>query len=269
MTISRSAPHFRYGQEFGSAMDRYTNGGTVGRWEGTNFLFRAIGQFTSFEEIANHPVNQVSTASANRQLLPGDFFFDDVNGDGIINNTDTRPEGYSTNGTPILSFGAQSRVQYGNMTLTANFAGGAMFSNLRQFATRELSQGDNMMAKYSMDRWMHANPYDITSEWIPGKYPPLRRSGQKNSYDRNSDFWRTNVRFVRIRRVELGYNVPNTVASNIGLNGLRVYTNVQNPVSFDNMSHINMDPEVTQTTGLVYPTTRLETVGYSATIGGQ
>jgi hypothetical protein len=116
---------------------------------------------------------------------------------------------------------------------------------------------------------MHANPYDITSEWIPGKYPPLRRSGQKNSYDRNSDFWRTNVRFVRIRRVELGYNVPNTVASNIGLNGLRVYTNVQNPVSFDNMSHINMDPEVTQTTGLVYPTTRLVTVGFSATIGGQ
>jgi hypothetical protein len=68
--------------------------------------------------------------------------------------------------------------------------------------------------------------------------------------------------------VELGYNVPNTVASNIGLNGLRVYTNVQNPVSFDNQSHVNMDPEVTQGNGMVYPTTRLVTVGFSATVGG-
>jgi hypothetical protein len=62
--------------------------------------------------------------------------------------------------------------------------------------------------------------------------------------------------------------VPNTVASNIGLNGLRVYTNVQNPVSFDNQSHVNMDPEVTQSNGMVYPTTRLVTVGFSATVGG-
>jgi hypothetical protein len=270
MTIARSAPHYRYGQEFGSAMQRYTNGGTVGRWDGTNFLYRVIGQFKSFEEIANHPVNQTgSTRSSNRQVLPGDFYFDDVNGDGIINNNDTRPEGYSTNGTPILSFGAQTRVQYGNLTLTANLAGGAMFSHLRQFETRVLSQGDHTMAKYAMDRWMHADPYDITSEWIPGKYPPLRRSGPSNSYGRNSEFWRTNIRFVRIRRVELGYTVPNTLASNIGLNGLRVYTNVQNPVSFDNQSHVNMDPEVTQGNGMVYPTTRLVTVGFSATVGGQ
>jgi hypothetical protein len=274
MTISRSAPHFRYQEElqFSSAMDRYQGVGrgntVVGRWSGVEFMLRDIGQFKSFEEIANHPVNQDNTGNGNRRLLPGDFYYEDVNGDGIINGNDERPLGYSTNGTPILSFGMQTRVQYGNLSLTANFAGASMFSHLRQFETRVLSQGDHTMAKYAMDRWMHADPYDITSEWIPGKYPPLRRSGPSNSYSKTSEFWRTNIRFVRIRRVELGYNVPNTVASNIGLNGLRVYTNVQNPVSFDNQSHVNMDPEVTQGNGMVYPTTRLVTVGFSATVGG-
>jgi hypothetical protein len=143
-----------------------------------------------------------------------------------------------------------------------------MFSHIREFETRVLSQGDHMMAKYSMDRWMHADPYNLQSEWIPGRYPPLRRTGTSQSYSTTSDFWRTNVRFLRIRRMELSYNVPTTLSENIGLSRLRVYTNLQNPISFDNQSHINMDPEVTQSNGMVYPTTRLVTVGFSATVGG-
>jgi hypothetical protein len=121
-----------------------------------------------------------------------------------------------------------------------------------------------------MDRWHRADPYDAHSEWIPGRYPPYTVSVPGNtSYSRNSDFWRTNVRFLRIRRIELSYNVPNTLASTIGLNGLRVYTNMNNPVSFDNQSHINVDPEVTQDNAIVYPTTRLVNVGFSATVGGR
>jgi hypothetical protein len=48
-----------------------------------------------------------------------------------------------------------------------------------------------------------------------------------------------------------------------------VFTNIENPISFDNQSHVNMDPEVTQGNGMVYPTPRLVTVGFSATVGGQ
>jgi hypothetical protein len=269
MTIARSAPHYRYRQFFGNAMQEYTNGQLVGRWSGTNFGFRAIGQYTSFEEIANDPVNQVSNNGGNRNLLPGDLYYEDVNGDGIINNTDRRPMGYSTSGTPILSFGAATQVAYGNLSLTANFAGASMFSHQRSFETR-VFQGTHNMAKYAMDRWQRADPYDARSEWIPGRYPPYTVSVPRNSsYSRSSDFWRTNVRFLRIRRVELSYSVPNTVASSIGLNGLRVYTNINNPVSFDNQSHINVDPEVTQDNAIVYPTTRLVNVGFSASVGGR
>jgi hypothetical protein len=267
MTIARGAPDYRYRQFFGNAMQEYENGNLVGRWDGTNFGFKAIGQYESFAEIAADRVNQAgSTNRANREFLPGDLYYEDTNGDGIVDNTDRRPDGYSTNGTPILSFGAQTQVQYGNLALTANWAGASMFSHRRQFET-QLSQGEHVLPQYATDRWQHSDPYDLQSEWIPGRYPPLRRSGSNSN--RNSDFCRTNVRFLRIRRVELSYTVPNTLASSIGLSGMRVYTSMNNPVSFDNQSHINVDPEVTQDNAIVYPTTRLVNVGFSATVGGR
>jgi len=49
------------------------------------------------------------------------------------------------------------------------------------------------------------DPYDPQSEWHPGTYPPFRNGGPRPSFNRTDDFWRTNVKFVRVRRVELGY----------------------------------------------------------------
>ena len=54
--------------------------------------YQVIGQFQSEEEIRNYPVNL--DGNNNRTLLPGDFIYKDVNGDGIINGMDERPIGY-------------------------------------------------------------------------------------------------------------------------------------------------------------------------------
>jgi hypothetical protein len=257
---------FRYRERHGSSWHQYRTTGTVDRWASPNFGYEVTGQFQNMEEIENYTIN--IDGSGNRLLLPGDLIYKDANGDGIINAMDERPIGYGTGGTPIISFGMGTTISYGGLTLTTNFSGGGMYSHNRGAETKNLSQGDHNMPKYAVDRWYRVDPFNPQSEWHEGRYPPLRKGSSNPSYNRTDTFWRTNVRYVRIRTMELGYSVPNTLASNVGLSGVRVYTSVSNPKTWDTVDHYKIDPETTSGTGLLYPTTRLINVGFSARVGG-
>ena len=95
-----------------------------GRWGGIYWGYQVIGQFQSEEEIRNYPVNL--DGNNNRTLLPGDFIYKDVNGDGIINGMDERPIGYPEGWAPIMSFGGNIGLQWKGIDLNIDLSGGAM-----------------------------------------------------------------------------------------------------------------------------------------------
>lgn len=265
-TIARNMMLEPYRPRFGNSWEKFRDGEEE-RWMGTAFGYNMIGQFQSVEEIETHQINQ--DGQGNRTMLPGDFIYEDVNGDKIINAMDQRVIGYGTSQTPIISFGMQNNVTWGNVTLNVNWAGGMGYSHSRGAETKNMFQGDHNGQRWTMDRWRRSDPYDPQSEWIPGRYPPYRQGNNTNSWTRGQDtFWRTNVRYVRLRSIELGYTIPDALTRNVGLNGVRVFTSATNPYTLDNVSHYRIDPEVVQGTALVYPTTQVITVGFTATLGG-
>jgi hypothetical protein len=89
-----------------------------------------------------------------------------------------------------------------------------------------------------------------------------------SSVGSTSEWWRHNVWYLRLKRVEVAYSVPASISSRFGLSPLRVYTSAANPLLFDNLGHISIDPELVQGNGLNYPTMRVINVGFSATVGG-
>jgi hypothetical protein len=124
-----------------------------------------------------------------------------------------------------------------------------------------------------MDRWRRVDPFDPQSEWIPGRYPPMRNgtsSGNPPSRPSfsGSNFWRTNVKFLKVRTMELSFNVPDRLPASVGLSGVRLFTNLSNPFSLDNTRHYMMDPEVGNSNGMVYPSIRMLQFGFRATVGG-
>lgn len=265
-TIARNMMLEPYKPRFGNSWEEYRNGNR-NRWMGTAFGYEVVGQFQDVEEIETHAINQ--DGQGNRTMLPGDFIYRDTNGDNIINAMDQRVIGYGTDQTPIISFGMQSNLTLGNLTLNVNWAGGTGYSHSRGAETKNMFQGDHNGQRWVMDRWRRADPYDAQSEWIPGRYPPYRQGNNTNSWTRGQDtFWRTNVRYIRLRTVELGYTISDALSSNVGLNGVRVFASATNPWTKDNVSHYRIDPEVVQGTALVYPTTQVITLGFSATLGG-
>lgn len=261
-----------YKPRYGNSWDKYRTS-AEDRWSGITWGYHVIGRFESQEEIDNYQIN--NDGQGNRTQLPGDFKFEDVNGDRIINDLDQRPIGYAlesatTPGTPaqpLLSYGINGSVAWNGFTLRFDFAGAAMQSYLRDWELRYPFQNNGSSPAYMFtDRWHRADPYDPNSRWIPGTYPAIRKDNTTHVNYRLSDFWLTNVRYIRLRNLELGYNIPKEWLQRWHIAGLRIYVNGTNLFSIDNVKQYEIDPEISAANGLVYPQQRLYNFGFNLSL---
>ncbi|WP_236021433.1 SusC/RagA family TonB-linked outer membrane protein [Algoriphagus oliviformis] len=262
-TVSRLKITERYKPRFGNSWHEYRTD-QEGRWANINWGYEVIGRFESQEHIDNYPVNV--DGQGNRNLLPGDFIYNDVNGDGLINGMDERPIGYSEGANPYMSFGFNSSFNYKGFDLFLGFAGASMQTFTRNWELRYPFQNNGTSPDFMFeDRWHRADLYNSDSEWIPGHYPAIRRFGADHLY-RHNTFWLTNVKYMRLRNLELGYRLSPAALEKIGLQSLRVYFNGTNLFSFDNVDDFGIDPEITSANGLVYPQQRMFNFGFSVTL---
>lgn len=261
-TYSRFRYVESYKPRFGNSYNewRYSN---EDRWGGVWWGYQAIGRFQSEEEIRNYAID--NDGQNNRTQLPGDIIYKDVNGDGVINWLDETPIGYPDGWAPMLSFGGNIGLQWKNFDLNMDFAGAAMQSWFQNWELRNpFHAGGNSPAYLLTDRWHRADPYDATSEWIPGRYPAIR-NGTSDNNGRNSDFWLHKVRFLRLRNAEFGYTLPQAWAKKASLSKARFYVSGSNLFSIDNVKQFGIDPEIQSGSAVVYPQQRTIMVGFNLT----
>ena len=75
-----------------------------------------------------------------------------------------------------------------------------------------------------------------------------------------------NITYLRLRDLELGYNIPTKFLQRFKIGGLRIYTNITALFSLDNMKKYQLDPEVATSSGMVMPQTRVYNFGFSLTL---
>lgn len=262
ITFSRYRSIETYKPRFGNSWDEYRNS-AEDRWGGIYWGYQVIGQFQSEEQIKNYPVDL--DGQGNTSLLPGDLIYKDVNGDGVINGMDERPIGFPENWAPILSFGGNIGLEWKGIDLNIDLSGGAMQGWRQNYELTNAYHGDGNSPVYLLeDRWHRADLYDPTSEWVPGYYPAIRK-GEFAYNNKNSDFWLHNVRYLRISNLEIGYSLPVWMLKPIHAQKVRVYANVSNLYSFDNVHQFGIDPEITAAAAVVYPQQRTFLVGFNVT----
>jgi TonB-linked SusC/RagA family outer membrane protein len=262
-TLSRRRDLDFYKPRFGNSYNEYRDS-YVDRWGNINWGYQVEGQFQSEEQIASHPIN--NDEQGNRTQLPGDFIYKDVNGDGIINYLDERPIGYAEGANPYLSFALNTSFAYKGFTLFMDFAGASLQSFQRNWELKIPYQNNGTSPHFMLeDRWHRQDPYDPNSAWVAGTYPALRKDNSSHVNFRKSDFWITNVRYIRLRNIELGYSFNQKVFKKLGSNGLRVYVNASNLFSLDNVKKYEIDPEISSGNALVYPQQRLFNAGFNIT----
>lgn len=249
-----------YKPRFGNSWDHYRNS-SEDRWTGVFWGYEIEGQFESFEQINSWPVN--NDGNGNRDMLPGDLIYKDVNGDGVINGYDQRPIGYPRDRNPIINFGINLAAQYKGFDLKADFSGGAAYSYVQNWEMRWPYQNTgNLLKQFYDDRWHREDPFDLNSAWIPGKYPALRfNTGWHNNYNKTSTFWLTNAHYLRLRTLEVGYTLPKDWVTKVGIQNCRFYVNTYNLFSLDNLKDLGVEPEIMDQNGLQYPQNSMVNIG--------
>ena len=267
-TISANATYSRfrsletYKPRFGNSWNEYRNS-AEDRWGGIWWGYQAIGRFESMDDIRNYPID--NDGQNNRTQLPGDIIYKDVNGDGVINSMDERPIGYPDSWAPMLSFGGNIGLMWKDFDLNMDFAGASMQSWFQDYELRNpFHAGGNSPAYLLEDRWHRADVYDPNSEWIPGKYPAIRKGTSVNN-GRNSDFWQHDVKYIRLKNLEFGYTLPTSLLSKVNLNKLRVYVSASNLLTLDNMREYQIDPEIQARAAVVYPQQKTILLGFNLT----
>ena len=213
-----------YDQWRNSLQNRYT-----GIWWGNNYM----GQFQNYQQIYSYPV-----AIGAGTALPGDYYYRDWNGDGVIDGNDDHP--IATYGLPLFNYGITLGANYKGFDLSVNFQGAAqIFYRYTEVLAEPLSFGDaGTMTKF-LDRWHpadpNANPYDPSTQWISGYYQYTTQA--EPSGTRAIE----NASYLRLKTLDLGYTIPNRVLSKFGVKNLRIYFSGYNILTFTGLR--DMDPE--------------------------
>src|SRR5690554_1209448 len=256
-TYSRFYDWEQYKPRFSNSWNVYRNS-IEKRYGYLNWGLQADGQFQSWEEIATWPID--NDRQGNRTLRPGDIKYVDVNGDGVINWLDERPIGYRQDSTPIFNYGMNFYFKWKGFDLAFDLTGGALSTWYQEWEQRNpFHDGGNNPQYYMEDTWSLSDIWDANSELIPGKYPMLLIGNSNHSNYWNSTFWKKNVKYIKLRNLEFGYNFPKSIVEKASLSDLRLYLAGQNLVGLTNL--IGVDPEIQETNGLAYPTTRIVNIG--------
>ncbi len=96
---------------------------TEGRWSGIGWGYTTAGQFQNYDQIYNAPVQ--SGDRGNTMILPGDYYLQDVNGDGYIDGNDMKPKYYGLN-MPALNYGVTLTAEWKWFDFMALFQGSSL-----------------------------------------------------------------------------------------------------------------------------------------------
>lgn len=256
-TYSRFYDWEQYKPRFSNSWNEYRSS-IVKRYGHLNWGLEADGQFKTWEEIASWPID--NDRQGNKTLRPGDIKYKDINGDGVINHLDERPIGYRQDSTPIFNYGLNFAFMWKGFDLAFDLTGGAMSTWYQEWEQRNpFHDGGNNPQYYMENTWRLSDIWDANSELIPGKFPMLLIGNSNHSNYWNSSFWKKNVKYIKLRNLELGYNFPKHVINKASLSDLRLYVAGQNLFGISNL--IGVDPEINDTNGLAYPTMRIINIG--------
>ena len=162
----------------------------------------------------------------------GTLRYTDLNGDGKIDANDQTWLGTTL---PTLEYGIRVELNYKNFDLSIfgrGVAGKTGFDPakfMNSFIDTRNNYGPGVF-----NAWTPQNP---------GSNTPALSILNPSGGDRTSDFYYVNASFFKLSNVQLSYNLPNTVAKSIKMDGLKIYISGQDLLALKNKAFLSKDPE--------------------------
>lgn len=200
----------------------------IGHPMGAQVGYVADGIFKSQEEIDNHATQEGAGLGRIR--------WKDLTGDDKITEAD---QTWIYNPVPDFTYGFNIYLEYKNFDFTAFFQGVQgvdIISDLKKETDiwAGLNIGFLNKGKRLLDAWSATNP---------GSNVPALSLSDNNNEKRVSSYWVENGSYLKLRTIQFGYNFPQTIASKLAMQRLRMYVSAQNLFTIKSSSFTGVDPE--------------------------
>ncbi|GAA4142248.1 TonB-dependent receptor [Flavobacterium chungbukense] len=229
----------------------------VGQTLGQFYGYKVIGRF----EKATDFYYKDATGTVKPTALPegmvigengvwiGDYMFEDVNKDGVINEKDA---GYIGDPNPDFTFGFTNNFSFKGFDVSIMFTGsyGNDVLNYQRRWLENPRENTNLLKSalgYAQLELIDPNgPNDYRNVQIVGGDPYMPRIGASSASSasnyRLSNRFVEDGSFVRLKNISIGYNLPKDLYSKYGISNIKVYSNMQNVLTFT--KYKGYDPEV-------------------------
>jgi TonB-linked SusC/RagA family outer membrane protein len=208
-----------------------------------------LGIFQSDAEVASH--------ASQDGAAPGRFKYEDVNGDGVINDNDRKKIG---DPHADFRFGLNVNLAYKNWDMSMFWNGSIgndIFDNTALYYESPAFFNSNRSTKV-LDAWTPSNPN--------ATYPALSETIINNEFTSANSFFVRDGSYVRLRSLQIGYTLSDDIASKIGASSARLYYNGTNLLTLTDFD--GFDPEVPNGGALLlgfytgqYPSSSVSSIG--------
>ena len=169
----------------------------------------------------------------------GDVVFVDFDGDGKLNDLDKTIIG---NPIPTFYYGFNLGMEYKGLDFAVVFEGtqGNDIFNAMRYFTYDLADVTNKSV-------------DVLNYWTPTNTNtsiPRLNGSDKNDNKRISDLYIEDGSYLRLKTLQFGYTIPQSLSSKLYMNNLRVFVTGQNLLTFTKYS--GSDPEIGQISSTNY-----------------
>lgn len=212
---------------------------------------------TDYRKREGHPINQYfglicdgfvtqadldnpdfpkSTYTENVQV--GDLKYRDMNKDGFIDDRDETFVGYSD--IPENIYALNLGLNYKGWGFSIMFQGVNHVSRYYDAEAMYAFVNGGKVKEHHLQRW---NPELSEAENLANaKYPLLHYAGNGDHNQRSNSFFLKDGSFLRLKNIELSYNLPVKWIKHVGMTDCRLFMNANNLVTWDKLDGL-VDPE--------------------------
>ncbi len=200
----------------GALATRTVEGEPIGEFYG----YKVTGIFQTTNQVLHSP--QVGSAQ------PGDFIYQDTNGDGQITSTDRVNLG---NPNAKYGYGINTYLKVKNFDLTLDFQGRADVSVYNANIAYRFGN-ENISQDFYQNRW---HGYGTSNT-----YPSMNVGSTLNSAP--NSFYVESGAYFRMRNAQIGYTIPGELLRKWKIQSIRLFANAQNAINI--FGYKGFSPEI-------------------------
>jgi hypothetical protein len=197
------------------------------------YTYEDLGIAQTWEDVYN---------ATPQNAAPGDILRKDVNGDGRIDANDKVAYPKIQRDRPTTNFALNTSFSYKGFDLIVLVQGA---TGRKDYWLNNYNNVNFATQRYASS-WGHwNNPWNWENRG--GSWPRL--AGNANREE--TTFWLDDMSYVRLKNIQLGYNVPKTLLRKVGLSTVRIFGSTENLGTLTRFR--GLDPEKEGHKSDVYP----------------